>query len=234
MSLKDQLWVILIVLALPLAADDRTKASLGATQTERFTVTEPGTIRLENSFGELDIEGWDRPEVEVTTVRSTEHVYAESERSRAQRRLDQVHIMSKQNANDVVIATVYPRRNRLVHPLSQHSDIEISYRIKAPRASKLFIDHHSGGVNIYDITGDIHTTVGNGQITLAIPASGDYQIDARCVLGTVYSDLEGRERRMNLLGNGFSRQGAAPAANLYLRVRVGDIVIGQINGPPPR
>jgi hypothetical protein len=117
-----------------------------------------------------------------------------------------------------------------VHPLSQHSDIEISYRIKAPRASKLFIDHNSGGVDIYGITGDIHTTVGNGQITLAIPASGDYQIDARCVLGGVYSDFEGRERRSNFRGNRFSRQGAAPAANLYLRVRVGDIVIGQING----
>ena len=224
--------MIWIVLALSLAADDRTKATLSGTQTERFKVTAPGAIRLKNSFGELDIEGWDRPEVEITTVRSTEHVYAEKERGRAQRRLDQVQIMSKQDANDVVIATVYPGRNRFAYPLSRHGDIEISYRIKAPRASKLFIDHKSGGVGIYDITGDIQTTVVNGQITLSIPAGGDYHIDARCVLGKVYSELEGRDRRLNLLGNGFSQQDAAPAANLYLRVRVGDIVIDQINGPP--
>lgn len=229
-----KLWVALIVLALPLAADDRTKAAPSATQTERFTVTAPGTIRIKNSFGELDIQGWDRPEVEITTVRSTEHLYAGNERGPAQRRLDQVQITSKHDANDVVITTVYPRRNRFVHPLSQHSDIEISYRIKAPRTSKLFIDHKSGGVNIYDITGDIHSTVVNGQITLAIPAGGNYHIDAQSVFGGVYSDLEGRERRLNLLGNGFGRQGTAPAANLYLRVRVGDIVIDQINSPASR
>jgi hypothetical protein len=230
----ERLGVVLIVLTLPLAADDGTKATLSATQTERFTVTAPGTIRLKNSFGELEIEGWDRPKVEVTTVRTTEHLYAGNERGRAQRRLDQVQIMSKQNANDVVITTVYPRRNRFVHPLSQHRDIEISYRIKAPRASKLFIDHNSGGVDIYDITGDIHTAVANGQITLAIPAGGDYHIDARSVLGDVYSDFEGRERRLNFLGNGFRRQGTAPATNLYLRVHVGDIVIDQINSSPSR
>lgn len=226
--------MILIVLVLPLIADDRTKVTVSAAQTERYNVAAPGTIRLKNTFGELDIVGWDRPEVEVTTVRFTEHLYASNELGRAQRRLDEVQITSKQDGNDVVIATVYPRRNRFLHPLSQRSDIEISYRIKAPRASKLFINHNRGGVDIYDITGDIHTTVANGQITLAVPADRDYHIDARCVLGNVYSDFEGRERRLNLLGNGSSRQGAAPAANLYLRARVGDIVIGEINSPPPR
>lgn len=231
---KLRLWAIWIVLALPLAAGNRTKATLSRTQTQRFHVTAPGAIRLQNSFGELDIEGWDRPEVEVTAVRTTERLYAENQRGRPQRRLDQVQIISKQNANDVAITTVYPRRNRFVHPLSQHSDIEISYRIKAPRASKLFIHHNSGGVDIYDITGDIHATVGNGQITLAMPPGIDDHINARCRLGKIYADFEGRERRVYFLGQGFVRQGAAPAANLYLRVHVGDIVIGQINGPAPR
>ncbi len=83
----------------------------------------------------------------------------------------------------MVISTAYPPRNRFAHPLSRRSDIEIGYRIKAPRASKLIVDHNSGGVNVSDISGDIHATVINGQITLTLAADGQYAIDARCILG---------------------------------------------------
>ena len=51
-------------------------------------------------------------------------------------------------------------------------------------------------------------------------------------IGDVYSDFEGRDQRRHVLGEEFSRPGAAPAANLYLRVRVGDIVILKLHGPP--
>jgi hypothetical protein len=221
-----------IVLALPLLADDRSKETLSATHTERFNVTPAGSIRLENSFGEVDIEGWDRPEVEVTVVRSSEHLYNEKARAEAQRRLDSVQITAKQNGNDVVIATAYPPRNGFVHPLSRRSDIEISYRIQAPRASKLIVDHNRGGVTVLDIGGDIHATGVNGQITLTLPAGGRYSIDAQSKLGAVYSDFEGHDRRRHVVGEAFDSPNAAPAANLYLRVRVGDIVITKLQGPP--
>ena len=64
-----------IVLALPLLADDRPKETLSRTDTARFNLPATGSIRLQNSFGELDIEGWDNPEVEVTVIRSTERLY---------------------------------------------------------------------------------------------------------------------------------------------------------------
>ena len=51
-------------------------------------------------------------------------------------------------------------------------------------------------------------------------------------LGDVYSDFEGRDQRRHVLGEDFSRAGTAPATNLYLRVRVGDIVILKLHGPP--
>jgi hypothetical protein len=228
----QKLAVIPIVLALPLVAGDFSRQTLSVTQTERFNVSAPGTIRLEKSFGELEIEGWDRPEAEVTVVRSSEHLYSENERAEAQRRLDQVQITSKQNGNDVVVSTVYPRRNRFAHPLSQRSDVEISYRIRAPRASKLAVEHNRGGVNVYDISGDIHATVGNGQITLMLAAGRQYAIDSRTGLGNVYSDLEGRGEGRHVLGGEFHSQGAAPATSIYVRVRVGDIVILQSHGAP--
>jgi hypothetical protein len=227
-----KLLVISIVLALPLMADNRSKETLSTTHTERFNVPVPGAIRLDNSFGEVDIDGWDRPEVEVTVVRSSEHLYDAKEHAEAQRRLDSVQITAKQNGNDLVISTAYPPLNGFVHPLSRRSDIEISYRIQAPRASKLIIEHNSGGVSVSNISGAIHATVINGQISLTLGAAGQYAIDARCILGRIYSDFEGRDQSRWVLGEKFDHQSTAPAANLYLRVRVGDIMILKQHGPP--
>jgi hypothetical protein len=221
-----------LVLVLPLLADDRSKEALSSTHTERFNVSAAGAIRLENSFGEVDIDGWDRPEIEVTVVRSTERLYDAKMRIERQRRLDSVQITSRQDGNDVVISTAYPPRNGFTHPLSRRSDIEISYRIKAPRASKLIIGHNSGGVNISDIAGDVHATVINGQVTLTLAPGGEYAIDAQCKIGDVYSDFEGNDRRRRVIGEEFSRAGATPSTNLYLRVRLGDIIIQKLHGPP--
>src|SRR5579872_5550242 len=223
---------IAIGLALPLLADDRSKEPLTSMHTDRFNVAAAVAIRLENSSGEVDIDGWDRPEVEVTVVRSSEHLQDAKDRAEAQRRLDSVQVTAKQSGNDIVISTVYPPRNLFLHPLSRRSDIEIAYRIRAPHASKLTIDHNSGGVNVSDVSGDIHASVINGQITLSLAPDGKYAMDAECGLGDVYSDFEGREKRRHVLGQELADQNAAPAVNLYLRVRVGDIVILKQQSPP--
>ena len=105
------------------------------------TSPRPARSAIENSFGEVDIDGWDRPEVEVTVVRSTEHLYDAKQRTEAQRRLDSVQVTAKQNGNDVVISTAYPPRNGFLHPLSRRSDIEIS--LPHPGAARLETDHRS-------------------------------------------------------------------------------------------
>ncbi len=230
-----KLLVIGIMVALPLLADNRTKEPLSSYHTDLFNVPASGAIRLENSFGEVDIDGWDRPEVEVTVIRLSERLYGAKERAHrpdeAQRRLESVQVTAKQDGNDVVISTMYPPRNAFTHPLARRSDIEISYRIKAPRTSKLIIAHNSGGVTVSDISGDIHATVINGQLTLTLAGSGQYAIDAQSKIGSVYSDFEGRDQS-RVFGEEFTHPGSAPATNLYLRVRLGDILIQKLHGPP--
>jgi hypothetical protein len=221
-----------IAFALPLLADDLSQDRVSSTHTERFNVSAAGAIRLENSFGQMDIEGWDRPEVEVTVVRSSVHLYDAKQRTEAQAHLETAQITAKQNGNDVVISTAYPPRNWFMRVLSGRGDIEIGYRIKAPHASKLIIDHHSGGLIVSNFSGDIHATVGDGQITLALAAGGQFAIDAQCKVGDVYSDLEGHAQRRHAWGKEFESPSTASAANLYLRVRYGDIMIWKLQGPP--
>jgi len=231
LSLMRTSLVIAILLALPLLADDLLKETLSTTHTDRFNVPTAGAITIKNSFGEVDIDGWDRPEVEVTVVRSSEHFYDAAGRAEAQRSLEGAQIKAAQDGNDVVISTAYIPWNG-AHGLSRRHEIGISYRIKAPRASKLIVDHNSGGVNISDISGDIHATVINGQITLSLAAAGQYAIDSQCKIGDVYSDFEGHYHRRHLLGKEFGHQSPAPATNLYLRARYGDIMILKLHNPP--
>ncbi len=221
-----------IAFALPLLADDLSRDRVSSTHTERFNVSAAGAIRLESSLGQADIEGWDRPEVEVTVVRSSVHLYDAKARAEAQAHLDSAQVITKQNGNDLVISTVYPPRNWFMRVLSGRGDIEIGYRIKAPHASKLIIDHHSGGLIISNFSGDIHATVGDGQITLALAAGGQFAIDAQCRAGDVYSDFEGHAQRRHALGKEFESPSAASGANLYLRVRYGDIMMWKLEGSP--
>lgn len=233
MALSDvkRFLTITTLAAFPLLAADRSRETIDATHTDRFHVSAAGEIRLENSFGEVDIDGWDRPEVEVEVFRSTQKFYDRKNQTDAHRRLESVQVSAKQNGNDVVISTAYPPRNTFLHPLGRRSDIDIKYRIRAPRASKITVHDNRGGVNVYDISGDIHATVINGQITLTLSPTGQYAIDAQSKLGTVDSDFEGRDHH-RLLGEDVTLPGKPPAANLYLRVRAGDIVILKLNGPP--
>ena len=131
----------------------------------------------------------------------------------------------------MVISTAYPARNTLLHPLSRRSDIQIVYSIKAPRDSKLIVDQKSGGLNVSGINGDIRATLVNGQITLTLVDGRPHALDAQSTIGDVYSDFDGREQRRQILGQEFTRPSPGPATNLYLRVRLGDIVIQKMHGP---
>jgi hypothetical protein len=223
-----KLIVFIIGLALPLIAGDSSRQTM--TNTERISVTTPGTIRFENSFGEIDIEGWDQPEIEVTTTKWTEDVHTK-ERARAERRLESVRITTKRDGNDVIISTVGPARNRFIHPSSWWSDVAVTYRINAPRGSRLVVDRNNAGVSITGMTGDIRVMGTSGQITLML-ADGPYAIDAMCSIGSVYSDFEGTSQRRHVLGETFRSEREQLARNIYLRMRFGDIVILKMPAPP--
>jgi hypothetical protein len=220
-----------ILSGLPLLAGNLFVDPVSATHTDRFNLPAAGAIRMDNSFGDIDIEGWDRPEVEVTVVRSTGRLYDAKERAEAQKRLDRVQVTAKQDGNDVVISTVYPPRNMFLYPLSRRGDIDVTYLIKAPRASKLIVDHNHGEVNVSDISGEIHATVVTGQITLSLAGSGHYETDANCKIGAVYSDFEGDDPQRHFIGEELHSQNTAAATKLYLRVRAGDIVILKAHSP---
>jgi hypothetical protein len=204
---------------------EREKASISSTQTLSFDPE--GVIQLEQSFGDVQIEGWDRPEVEITTIRSTQRKYTESERIEARRELENIAITAvKQGEDRLKITTQFPSR-RMAGPLRGKTDADLKYVIKAPAQAKLVVHHDIGQVTVKNFTSDIEVTNRIGEIGLTLPEPESYAVDASVRIGELSSDVGCSEGR-NLMGHQLHTEAGAMHRQLYLRVGIGDISIKKI------
>jgi hypothetical protein len=215
-------------------AEDEFKQKVQMVKTEHVDFPSGGTVRLKNSTGELTIEGWDQPGVEIALNKSTNSAYTSAEREKASHDLDRVQIAVERQGDELIITTDFPRHRGFPppSPVSAARKFDLNYRIKVPRDTRLIVDHDVGEVHFDDVTGDIHATALQGAITLHLPAGGQYAIDAKSDIGSVTSDFPGSaKRRFWLVGHQFTRTSRAPH-RLYLRDGFGDIIILKIRKPP--
>jgi hypothetical protein len=222
--------------AVLLRADDEPKSKAQITKTERVDFPPGGVLRLNNSIGELTVEGWDRPEIEITTIKSSKASYGLQERENATRNLNQIQIKTERHGAEVVVTTEFPRYAIFPPPVpwhSGHANFDLEYRINAPRDARLVVEHNSGEVHIDNLMGDIQATVLKGAITLRLPEDNSYAIDAKSDAGGIFSAFPGQlHRRLGLFGRRFAEKPSAGAHKLYLRVGFGDIAILKIQKPP--
>jgi hypothetical protein len=224
---------LIIAISCLLSADDQIPRKIQIAKTEHADLPSGGTVRLKNSTGELTIEGWDQPGVEITTTKSTKLAYAESgaAREKASHDLDGVRVTVTHEGDELIIATDFPRGRRyLPRPSVGARDFDLDYRIKVPRDAKLIVDHDAGEIHFDDVRGDIQATTIQGTITLRLAPESRYAIDAKSKIGDVDSDFAGTTTRKRF-GHEFVQTSQAPH-KLYLRNGYGDIIILRIRKPP--
>jgi hypothetical protein len=197
----------------PLRADDLSKQVVRVTETKTVDAAPSGTIHLHSFRGQVNIEGWDQPRVEVTVVKSTAGFYRTSDPKQndgAKQLLDSVKIQSELHGNETVIAADIPQHGRR----KLNREVLVEYDIKAPRDSKIVIDSGDGGLYVTGMAGDIDATLKQGQLTLVLPENAGYTIDARARIGGVYWEGDGQEQRHHLFGHSFvsGQSSAAPQA----------------------
>jgi len=221
------------------------KQSFEVTTTEHIPFQPGGTIRLENSYGYLTVEGWDEPEVEFTMTKSTDRFYAPPEKEKAEKRFPEIQVTSEHPSNkEYAITTTTPVRSGLftsklpsgativTRPLLPNNKrgITVEYRVRVPRDSKLVVRHDNGYVWVSDLTGELEVHSHTGDMIVALPDPGPDAIDARTGLGTVTSDFAGDWHNWFLFGTGFTYPGNTPARRVHLRMGRGSITIKK--GPP--
>ena len=207
---------LLIALALTslLAAQEQGRQKIQTTSTQRLDFPPGGALHLKKSAGELTVEGWNQPAVEITAAKSTRYFFGLNERDKASKELDRVQITAERRGDEILVTTA-----------ARHcTSVDVDYRIRAPYSARLIVEHGNGEVHVLNVTGDSRITVGKGGITMDLP-EGSYAIDARSSIGGVVSDFAGAEKRVRLTGHRFSGEPGGSAHNLYLRAGFGDILL---------
>jgi hypothetical protein len=224
------------------------KQSFQETITERVPFLPGGTIRLDNSYGYLTVEGWDEPEVEITVTKSTDHFYEPDEKEKAGQHFDQVRVLTERRSDkEVAISTTLPIRNSLLtsilpsgliivtRPLLPNNKrgVTVEYTVHVPRDSRLVVHHDNGYVWVSDVTGDIEVRSHTGDMIVMLPDPGPYSIDATTRVGSVLSDFTGKGISQFLLGTHFAYASQAASRRVHLRMGRGSITIkkGATSGP---
>jgi hypothetical protein len=211
------------------AADDEIPQKVQVANTQRMDFPAGGVLHLKNSAGEVSIEAWDRPDIEITTTKSTRLAYVTSDREKL---LQEVSIAVERRGDEVVITTSLPHRRKFPpHALwSEVTKLDLDYQIKVPRNAQLIAEHTDGELHVEGLTGDIRVTIHKGTTTLNLPEEETYAIDAKSKLGGVVSDFPGHAQRGQWsFAHTFTHDASASSAHkLYVRVGFGDIIIRKV------
>lgn len=201
--------------------------------TDRVDFAAGGTICVQGTVGELNIEGWDQPQVQVTLTRFDYADATDKDRDREKRELERITVKTeKRSVTELVIATALPHRDFFVRQIRGKTNAGMNYRIMVPRDSHLIVHHGDGDVVLYAVGGDIGATARLGSIIVQLDDPAQYAIDARCKVGNVYSDYEGNYRTRLSVGEGFVAPAQPAAHKVFLRVGIGNIDIVKMGTNP--
>jgi hypothetical protein len=219
---------------LPLFAEDGTSRPVQVASTDRVRFAPGGVIRLTTSSANLVVQAWDRPEIEITTIKSTRHAYEAVQHDQAVQCLERISTVTKRVSDaEVAISTVLPSRSIFKHPLGGKCGAAVERDVSVPRDSRLVIHHGAGYVLISRVNGDIEVTSRSGDIVLMLPdRPGPYSIDAKSKFGDVSSDFAGASRRKSLLGQQFASASPPQSRRIHLRIGFGGITIKEVPSTP--
>src|SRR5579863_9742483 len=74
-------------------------------KTESVSFPAGGVLHLSHSIGDLNIEAWDNSNIEITTIKSTADLHAESDVAAVKAEMEKVTLKTEQRGNEVVLTT---------------------------------------------------------------------------------------------------------------------------------
>lgn len=178
-----------------------------------------GTLVVDARIGDLRIEGWDEPRVEI----EAEKLVRAGSEAKARRLYDQIRIELSGGDKEVRLRTLFPPRRpwRLFRGATK---LSVNYRIRMPYDANLVVRCVDGDVRVRGIAGHQQIRVSYGDVEVTVPSLDRLRtLEARTFLGYVQSDIHGEE------GAGFGRKvsfrNAEGAQDINVRVRLGGIYV---------
>lgn len=178
-----------------------------------------GTLTIEARTGDLQVEGWDEPRLEI----AAEKVVEAKDKQRAQPQYERLQVILEGQDKQVLLRTLYPPR-RPWRPFRDESKLSVNFRIHMPFDANLVLKCVDGDVRTTGLVGkqDIH--VNYGDVEINVPSIYRLRsLDARAILGYVQSDLHGEDSA------GFGRKivfwNSDGNQDIQVRVRMGGVYV---------
>lgn len=136
-----------------------------------FPLTDNGVLYLENKYGDVLINGWDKDEIEISvTIEATG-----KSSEKAEERLKLIESDIKSANKQVVVKSVIKKKNKgffnkyigKIDPFNtEKSNTVINYSISLPKHADIEIINRYGDVIISDWNGQLNTVVEHGDIRI--------------------------------------------------------------------
>lgn len=222
---------LLAAAAVPtLAADAETRRPVELTTTQRVPLAPGGTVRIDETWGELSIEGWDEPAVEVVTTRRTAKGQRADEEADARARLERFAARVEATAPGTVSIIGLSPGSSVIRPFGGKSGVNLRYVIRVPKSSNIELDNGAGTVRIAGVRGDISVDSDVGEVSVGGPIEATAAVEASSGVGDVDVNApiagQGELRRSALVGQRFRYQPSAVERRITVKLGVGTITIG--------
>lgn len=197
-----------------------------------YSVDEDVTLVIENKFGKVHINTWDKKQMDVRV----EVIARRRSESRAQELLDKIDIDIDESSSSKRFTT--DLQGRINNRNSE--SFEINYTVSMPKSNPLELKNSFGDTYIGDLNGDVDIKVsygdlrakkleGRSRIKLSF-GDGDIEYVRSGEMVVKYSNLDVSSLGVVRLEQGFSELDIRTAESIDMTSKYGEVLLGSIKG----
>lgn len=166
---KKLLWLaLLLVVSTSVTAQDNVSKKI----TKTYAMTNAGKLHMENKYGNININGWDKDEVSIEIAITVNHRKKEN----AQELLKRIQPITKESDNFVSLgyeiiekgsgffANLFDKANPFDF---DRSNIQIDFTVNMPKKAELKVTNTFGDVLIEDWSGKLRALVEHGDVWIS-------------------------------------------------------------------
>ena len=180
-----------------------------------------GTLVVDARMGDVHIEGWDEPRVEV----EAEKVVRTGNAVKAEPLFGQIRVLLVGGDKEVRLSTIYPPRS-LLRPFRDESQLTVNLTVHMPFDSNLRLKCVDGDVYVHGVIGREDLRVNYGDVEIDVPSVYDLRsLRAHTVLGYVQSDLTGLDQDAAGFQKSIAFTNLRGSQDIDVRVKLGGVFI---------
>lgn len=134
---------------------------------KEFSVSAKDLLKIDNSYGNIDIVTWDQNRVEIEVLVKTNG----NDEEKVEKKLREIDVIFNQSGGQVSAQTIFekPSGGSFLSALfggSSNVSMEINYRIKAPVTNRVDLSNDYGSINLDKLKGDARISCDYGRILI--------------------------------------------------------------------